>query len=68
MNIACYLVSNGEFVKSAIPEELVLKLAKSLRTNGTETIHFADHSIDVEGIYIPGKGSNTSLMLIPNVE
>lgn len=68
MNIECYLVSNGKFETAVLPYELLTGLAKSLRNKGVETVHFSNRSIEVEGVYIPAKGSKLCLMLIPNEE
>jgi hypothetical protein len=68
VDIACFLVAEGEFKKAIIPEELATELIKSLRTKGTEIVHFQNSSVEVEGIYIPAKGSKTKMMLIPDEE
>jgi hypothetical protein len=68
LNIGCFLVSEGQFVKAVIPEELVIGLVTSLRTNGKEVVHLQSKSIEVEGVYIPAKGSTTKMMLIPDEE
>lgn len=68
MNIECYLVTEGKFETAILPEELLTDLAKSLRTKGIETVHFAERSIEVEGVYVPSKGSKIGLMVIPNAE
>ncbi|MZQ74924.1 MAG: hypothetical protein GT589_02055 [Peptoclostridium sp.] len=64
MNIGCYLVSNSKFEKAALPENLLIDLAKSLRQSGKEIVHFANRSIEVEGIYIPAKNTKASIMMI----
>lgn len=64
MGITCYLVSEGKFEKATIPNELLVKLSKSLRTKGKETVHFADRSIEVEGIYIPARGIKNRLLVL----
>lgn len=68
MNIECFLVTEGKFEKAVIPEEFLLRLSKTLRTKGNETVHFAERSIIVEGIYIPAKGSKTRLMSFQDEE
>ena len=68
MNIACFLVSDGKFESAVLSEFLLTELAKALREKGVETVHFADRSIDVEGVYIPAKGSKTKLMAFPDTE
>lgn len=68
MNIECFLVSNGVFEKAVMPEFLLVELAKTLRIKGKETVHFADKSIVVEGVYIPAKGSKTRLMAFQDEE
>jgi hypothetical protein len=68
MNIGCYLITEGKCEATTIPDNLLVDLCKSLRTNGTETVHFADRSVLVEGLYIPAKGSKNSLVIVPNEE
>lgn len=67
MNIACTLVTNGNFKNVVIPEELLVELVKSLRNNGKEIVHLANESLEVEGLYISAKDSKTSIMVIPDV-
>lgn len=68
MNITCFLVREGKFESAILPEKLLLELTKNLRNSGTETVHFTDKSIEVEGVYIPAKGSKTRLMALPDIE
>lgn len=68
MNISCYLVTEGRFEKVVIPQELLTELIKSLREKGKEMVHFAEHSIEVEGVYIPAKGSKAKLVCLGEVE
>jgi hypothetical protein len=68
MNIKCFLVSDGKFEKAILPETLLGELVKSLKTKGIETVHFAERSIEVEGIYIPAKNSKTKLMAFQDKE
>ena len=68
MNIECFLVTEGKFEAAVFPEKLLVDLAKNLRSKGFETVHFADRSVEVEGVYIPAKGSKTKLMALPNIE
>ncbi|MCR6096889.1 hypothetical protein HXA31_20600 [Salipaludibacillus agaradhaerens] len=67
-NVGCYLVTKGKFEQSVLPEKLLLQLVKHLREKGKETVHFSDYSIEVEGIYIPAKGSETKLMCLGDAE
>ncbi|QIW88811.1 hypothetical protein P59_214 [Bacillus phage P59] len=68
MNIPCYLVSEGKFETALMPEQLLTDLAKSLRTKGTETVHLQSKSIEVEGLYIPAKGTKMKLLVLPDEE
>lgn len=68
MNIGCYLVSKGKLVRAFIPEELLIELVIKLRTDGEEVVGFKDKEILAEGIYIPAKGSNTNIMVLPGME
>ena len=68
INIDCFLISNGQHKQAYISEEMLIELTKTLRTNGKEWVHFKDNSIEVEGVYIPAKGSKTSLMLFLSEE
>lgn len=68
MNIQCFLVTEGKFKAAVIPQKLLMDLIKSLRTKGNETVHFADESINVEGVYIPAKSSKTRLVAFQDEE
>lgn len=69
MNIACYLIKeNGALKEALLPEELLLDLAKTLRIEGKEILHFnKGESIIVEGIFIPAKGTKHGIMALPNI-
>lgn len=67
INIACYLVSNNQFEKAVIPEELMIDLIKSIREKGSETVHFPRKSIEVTGIFIPPKDCKYSLAIMDGV-
>ena len=64
MNIGCFLVVEGRFEQAVLPQELLLELVKSLKDKGKETVHFSERSIEIEGIYIPAKGSKTKLFCL----
>ena len=64
MNVGCFLVTNGEFKQTVLPQKPLLELIKSLRKNGKEKVHFPDYSIEVEGVYIPARNSETRLLCI----
>lgn len=70
MNIACYLIKEGGALKKALlPEELLLDIAKTLRKEGKEILHFnKGESIMVEGMFIPAKGAKYGIMALPNIE
>ena len=68
MNIGCYLVAEGKLVRAFIPEEMLIELAIKLRTDGSEVVGFKDKEILAEGVYIPAKGSNTNIMVLPEME
>lgn len=67
MNIGCYLISKGDFKEVVIPEELLSELCKNLREKGNEIAHFSFGSIEVDGVYIPAKGSKNTLMVLPDI-
>lgn len=66
--ITCYLVTEGKFEKAVMPEQLLIELVKTLRDKGKETVHFSERSIEVEGVYIPAKGSKSLIMHLGNDE
>lgn len=66
MNVGCYLVTDGKFEQAVIPQKLLTELVKTLREKGKETIHFSERSIEVEGVYIPAKGSKMQLICLGN--
>lgn len=66
MNINCHLIkTDGHFKVAIMPVEFVSRLAESLAKNKTEVIHFKNETVEIEGIYISGKGSKTQMLLIP---
>jgi len=67
-DIGCLLVSNSEFKKAVISEKMLSELIIALRDKGKEWVFFKDKSIEVEGIYIPAKNSNSMLMVLPGGE
>lgn len=64
MNIGCYLVTDGKFEQAFIPQKMLTELLINLRTKGKEFVHFSERTIEVEGVYIPAKGSKTQLMCL----
>lgn len=70
MNIACYLIKEDGALKEALlPEELLIGLVKSLRTEGPEIVHFdKSESVMVEGIFIPAKGTKHGIMALPDMK
>jgi hypothetical protein len=68
VDISCYLITNGEFKNVLIPQKLLNELITSLRNKGIETVQFVDRSIEVEGIYVPAKGTKNVLMVMPSIE
>jgi hypothetical protein len=62
------LINDGKFKSVGMSEEHLIQLSNNLRTYGIEMVHFEKESILVEGIYIPAKGTNNSLMIIPSIE
>ena len=67
-NISCYLISQGNFKPVRISEELLLELCINLRNKGLETVQFKDNKIIVEGVYVPARGSNINLIVLPDTE
>lgn len=69
MNISCYLIKeDGALQEVLLPEELLLGLVKTLRTEGPEIVHLnKGESIMVEGIFIPAKGTKHGIMALPNI-
>ena len=64
MDIGCWLISSGQFKPAKLPEHLLIELCKNLRMKGTEIVHFRGRSIEVEGVYIPARGSNVNLLVV----
>jgi len=64
MNIGCYLLSEGKFKTAFIQEKLLMELCKNLREKGEQIVYFEDKKFLVEGIYVPAKGSRTSLIIL----
>ena len=66
--IDCFLITDGKFKPVIIPEDFLIELCRNLRNEGVETVQLKDGAIQVEGVYIPAKGSNLKLLAIPDTE
>lgn len=60
-----FITEKGELKKSLLPKEFLVEIATSLREDGVGTVHFESGSVNIEGLYIPAKGSKYAIMLIP---
>lgn len=69
MNIGCTLLkSDGSFKNALIPEEIAMDLMKKLREDGKQYVRFSDEEILCEGLFIPAKDTDKTLMALPAVE
>jgi len=67
--MSVYLITTeGNFKPVQIPEEFLIELCRNLRNKGVETVQFKGSEIKVEGVYVPAKGTNFNLMVMPNLE
>jgi len=67
-NVAVSLIVDGGFRRVLMTKEMLSELSVKLREKGKYPVHFADESVEAEGIVILAKGSKHSLMVIPNEE
>lgn len=66
MNIGAVLTTDKGLKKCVFPqEEMILELVRALKEKGTEQIVLNDGIYQTDGIYIPGKGSKSAIMVLP---
>ena len=64
--IGCALSTDKGLKNASITEEQLLILVESLKTNGHEWIRMSKgQSYMVDGVYIPGKGNRSVIMVLP---
>lgn len=68
MNIGAVLTTDKGLKMCVFPkEEMILDLVKNIKEKGTETVILTDGDYQVDGIYIPGKGNKSAIMVLPDV-
>lgn len=68
MNIGVALSTDKGLKKCVFPqEEMILDLIKAIKEKGTEQVVLTDGTYKVDGIYIPGKGNKSAIMVLPDV-
>lgn len=68
MNIGVALSTDKGLVKAVFTEEqMILDLIKALKAKGTEEVVLTTGIYKVDGIYIPGKGNKSVIMILPNI-
>lgn len=66
MNIGAVLTTDKGLKKCVFPKEkMILDLIKAIKTKGTGDVLLTDGSYKVDGIYIPGKGNKSAIMVLP---
>lgn len=68
MNIGAILTTD-KGLKTCVfqQEEMILDLVKAIKEKGTEQVVLINGNYQVDGIYIPGKGNKSAIMVLPNV-
>lgn len=67
MNISAILTTDKGLKTCVFPkEEMILDLIKAIKEKGTEQVILTNGIYQVDGIYIPGKGNKSAIMVIPN--
>ena len=70
MNIGLLLSTDKGLKKCVFPqEEMILELVKAIKGKGTEQVVLnGGEFYQVDGIYIPGKGNKSAIMILPMEE
>lgn len=68
MNISLVLTTDKGLKVCFLPETMLIELVKSIKEKGTEQVVLnSGEYYQVDGIYIPGKGNKSAIMVLPNV-
>lgn len=68
MNISVVLTTDKGLKPCLLPEEMLTELVKSIKEKGTEQVVLnSGEYYQVDGIYIPGKGNKSMIVVLPNV-
>ena len=66
MDIGVILSTDNGLKKCVFPkEEMLLELVRVLKEKGTEQIVLTNGIYQVDGIFIPGKGNKSAIMILP---
>lgn len=69
MNISAILTTDEGLKICVFPQEdMILDLIKAIKEKGTEDVVLTDGSYLVDGIYVPGKGNKSTIMVLPMKE
>lgn len=69
MDISAILTTDKGLKKCVFPQEdMILDLVKAIKEKGTEDVVLTNGSYKVDGVYIPGKGNKSAIMVIPMEE
>lgn len=69
MNIGAVLTTDKGLEICVFPKaDMILDLIKSIKEKGTEDVVLTNGNYLVDGIYIPGKGNKSTIMVIPMEE
>lgn len=68
MNISIVLTTEKGLKACLLPETMLIELVKAIKEKGTEQVILnSGECYQVDGIYIPGKGNKSAIMVLPNV-
>ncbi|MDW5300741.1 MAG: hypothetical protein SA378_11505 [Sedimentibacter sp.] len=68
MNISMILTTDKGLKACLLPETMLIELVKAIKDKGTEQVVLSSGEYyQVNGIYIPGKGNKSAIMVLPNV-
>ena len=66
MDIGLVLSTDKGLKKCLLPEKMLLELVKAIKEKGTEQVILnSGEYYQVDGIYIPGKGNKSAIMVLP---
>ena len=69
MNIGLLLSTDKGLKPCSLPDKLLLELVKAIKEKGTEQVVLSSGEYyQVDGIYIPGKGNKSVIMVLPMEE
>lgn len=68
MDIGLVLTTDKGLKTCLLPDKMLLELVKAIKEKGTEQVLLnSGECYQVDGIFIPGKGNKSTLMILPGI-